>query len=677
MDPKTQCGCVVATSVDPADRLTGRNERDARQGLAPGVHPKCATLGIEASPMNIDPRQIEPLISDLKAIRESAFWLEKEYATDLGAVAPHHRESARNLLHYLALRRRDLRRLQDDLATLGLSSLGRAEAHVLATLDAVLVVLHRLAGSPPPSHNGAIGFTEGRARLGTNTEALFGPRKECREQSIRVMVTMPSTAAEDYEVVRNLVANGMTCMRINCAHETPEAWAAMIEHLRRACEETSQSARVFMDIAGPKIRTGPIEPGPSVIRWDPKRDARGATIAPAAIWLTPADAPEPPTVAGTTTIPVDRHVLSRFRPGTKLSFKDLRARGRTIELGTRFGSSWLGESFQTTYLGAETSISIRTRGKERDPQDTFTADAIPPHEQAILLTAGDTILLTAAQEIGAPVARDRNGQLLETPRIACTLPEVLSRVRVGERVLFDDGKIGGTVIASKPESLRIRITHPFEGTKRLRAYKGINFPDSDLGLPAITRKDIEDLDFIAEHADMIGFSFVHRPSDIEQLQTELARRTSREVGIVLKIETQRAFQELPRLLLAALRSKLAGVMIARGDLAVECGYERLAEVQEEILWICEAAHVPTIWATQVLDRLSKKGVPTRAEVTDAAMSERAECVMLNKGPHIVESVKLLRDITGRMEGHIDKKTPRLRALGVSIGRDEALPPRGR
>jgi len=79
-------------------------------------------------------------------------------------------------------------------------------------------------------------------------------------------------------------------------------------------------------------------------------------------------------------------------------------------------------------------------------------------------------------------------------------------------------------------------------------------------------------------------------------------------------------------------------MIARGDLLVEIGYERLAEVQEEILWLCEAAHVPVIWATQVLEGLAQKGLPSRAEITDAAMGVRAECVMLNKGPHIIEAV---------------------------------------
>ena len=114
-----------------------------------------------------------------------------------------------------------------------------------------------------------------------------------------------------------------------------------------------------------------------------------------------------------------------------------------------------------------------------------------------------------------------------------------------------------------------------------------------------------------------------------------------------------------------MHSPKIGVMIARGDLAVECGWERLAEAQEEILWICEAAHVPVIWATQVLESLAKSGVPSRAEITDAAMGERAECVMLNKGPHLVEAVRVLDNILRRMEAHQSKKSARLRRLHLS------------
>ena len=132
--------------------------------------------------------------------------------------------------------------------------------------------------------------------------------------------------------------------------------------------------------------------------------------------------------------------------------------------------------------------------------------------------------------------------------------------------------------------------------------------------------------------------------------------------MVLKIESRQAFEALPELLMAALRLPRSGLMIARGDLLVECGYERLAEIQEEILWLCEAAHLPVIWATQVLESLAQKGIPSRAEITDAAMGERAECVMLNKGPHILEAIEILDSILRRMQSHQAKKTPRLRRL---------------
>ena len=133
-------------------------------------------------------------------------------------------------------------------------------------------------------------------------------------------------------------------------------------------------------------------------------------------------------------------------------------------------------------------------------------------------------------------------------------------------------------------------------------------------------------------------SFVRSAADVEEVQARLAALGAETVGIVLKIETVAGFEQLPEMLLAAMRSERVGVMIARGDLAVEAGYERLAEVQEEILWLCEAAHVPVIWATQVLDQLARTGRPSRAEVTDAALAARAECIMLNKGPHILTAI---------------------------------------
>lgn len=143
-------------------------------------------------------------------------------------------------------------------------------------------------------------------------------------------------------------------------------------------------------------------------------------------------------------------------------------------------------------------------------------------------------------------------------------------------------------------------------------------------------------------------------SDVQELLHELDKNGT-HLGIILKIETQKGFGNLPLILLSAMQSYPVGVMIARGDLAIETGWKNFASIQEEILRICEAAHVPDIWATQVLETLARSGVPTRSEITDAALAQRAECVMLNKGMYINETVKMLDKILKRMQYFQKKK----------------------
>jgi pyruvate kinase len=280
---------------------------------------------------------------------------------------------------------------------------------------------------------------------------------------------------------------------------------------------------------------------------------------------------------------------------------------------------------------------------------------------------------------GRGATRDSHGRLLSPAQISCTLPEIFDDVQPGERIFFDDGKIGGVVRSVAPDAIRIQITQACDGGTRLRGDKGINLPDSSLRLSALTEKDLADLPFVVLHADLVGFSFVRLPEHVVELERRLAElkggqsgqsgqdRQGRQLGIVLKIETRQAFELLPSLLLATMSFPCGGVMIARGDLAVECGWERLAEIQEEILWMCEAAHLPVIWATQVLENLAKEGIPSRAEISDASTAGRAECVMLNKGPHVVKAVRVLDDILRRMQAHQSKKRSMLRPLRVATG----------
>jgi pyruvate kinase len=454
-------------------------------------------------------------------------------------------KSGNNLAHYLALRRQELRPLQKALMPWGISSLGRIESRVLPNLEAAIATLAAICQeiSPDcPRHPGHDAFFEGDRLLRQHTTDVFGSSPLHRR--VRIMVTLPSSAADDYGFMHQLVQRGIDCIRINCAHDSPTAWEAMIGHLRRAETEVGRSCRVFMDLGGPKPRTG----------------------------------------------------------------------------------------------------------------EVFTSDGLAHPDHPPRVMQGDRIHLTHTSVSALP-----EGMVQTT----CTLPEVLDQLQVGNMVWIDDGHIGCTVEEIAPDGVVLRVINARPKGEKLRPDKGLNFPDTDLQISPLTDKDLRDLDFVATHADIVGYSFVQQASDLALLQQELRHRMGDEahrLAIVAKVETPVAIRNLPEMIVQAAGQQPFGVMIARGDLAVEIGYQRLAEMQEEILWICEAAHVPVIWATQVLENLVKKGVPSRAEVTDAAMAERAECVMLNKGDHLAEGVKILDDVLRRMEEHQLKKTPRLRAL---------------
>jgi pyruvate kinase len=277
-------------------------------------------------------------------------------------------------------------------------------------------------------------------------------------------------------------------------------------------------------------------------------------------------------------------------------------------------------------------------------------EAVFPPEK-LRLHRGDRLALIANPDVAAkaPIA------------IQPTFPKVIDQLEIGAQVWINDGKIGARVISKHKGAVEIEVFSARRKGERLKVEKGLNFPTTDLRLSALTAKDFRDLDFVARHADIVGYSFVQEPSDVELLQDHLAARRGNRPRqpIVLKIETPLAVRNLPRLIIQSAQHNPTAVMIARGDLAVELGFARLAEIQEEILCLCDAAHVPVVWATQVLDQFVKEGVSNRAETTDAAMAQRAECVMLNKGPYLCEGIAFLRDVLIRMDRHHVKKFERL------------------
>jgi pyruvate kinase len=504
-------------------------------------------MGKVSSPHRaLAPKVLDGLALEVDELRAQLLAKEAALSSALNAVHPDNLPSARNLAHYLALRQYDIRDLQLRLARVGLSSLGRSESHVLVTLDRIIAMLALACGNsipetkPPP-----VGFRHGERILRKNARNLFGPPHSHRD--VRIVVTLPSEAATDPQMVEEFVATGMDCARINCARDDIATWTRMAENVRAASDASGRKCHILVDLGGRKLRTG----------------------------------------------------------------------------------------------------------------------TIPGGKKYLLLKIGD------AFELVRPGKRARTTNA--TPRIRCASPETFDYTQTGQSIWFDDGKLGGTIEEAGSDGILVRVSHAKSGGTKLRPDRGINLPDADITLPAITEKDRADLAGVVTFADVIDLSFAQRESDVLDLYTELDRLGANDVGVILKIETRTGFMNLPQMMLAAMRRRSCGVMIARGDLAVEIGFQRMAEIQEEMLWISEAAHMPTVWATQVLDNLAKEGSLSRAEVTDAAMSGRAEAVMLNKGPFITDAIRTLDDILARMHKHQSKKRALFRALhvGSSLWKEES------
>lgn len=596
---------------------------------------------------------IERLIDELSVIDRALTEALARPPAEVNLVDPSFQASACNLGQYLELRRRDLRPLQMELSELGLSSLGRSEGSIQASIQNVLTMLHALIGRPDPVQRTRppVNMLQGAEILAEHATQLFGDPPSGR--AARIMVTAGTELATDRALMRGMLDAGMDVLRINCAHDDMAIWQQMIQNLRSADAERDHPKRctILMDLAGPKLRTGPIDLGTPVTRIRPRRDRYGAEIEPARVQLATS---LPEDGGPCLVLPADW--LTELQPGDRLGFRDARGRNRTFVIASTGQDGIWAEINRTAYVVPGTTLT-----NERTSAQAEVSAVAPVRRQAIRLHIGDQLVLTRSLDPGHNAVLSEDGTR-EPARIGCTLPDVFDVARVGEPVWFDDGAIGGIIQQVSVDELLIQITQAAVGGSNLRAEKGINFPETRLEISPLTPKDLHDLAFVVEQADMIGYSFVSKPEDVAQLHREIAALGPKRPGIVLKIETQRAFSELPMMLLQAMQWPRVGIMLARGDLAVEVGFERLAEVQEEILWLAGAAHIPVVWATQVLETLAKTGVPSRSEITDAAMGERAECVMLNKGPYIVAAIEALDDILTRMSDHQRKNRSLLREL---------------
>ncbi|NNF81554.1 MAG: hypothetical protein HKM99_02310 [Flavobacteriaceae bacterium] len=604
--------------------------------------------------MVLDRQLLDKINDQIDLVFERIESFENQYSEVLVRVHPEYKESALNLIHYLALRSFNIETLDKEWEALGLPITTQIEGQVLQNLVGFKVILHSLMKAEDFEYDKPfITIETAEKLLKKHTNALLGEKPKRRET--RVMVTQPTTASEDPVFIQNLLNAGMNVARINCAHDDEAIWKAIIDRIK----EAEGKCRIAMDLGGPKIRTGLMKPGPKVIHIKPERNALGQVVNPARVWLAPYGIKPSDNSTPSIAIPVNKKWLKKTEPGSYVIFRDARDKKCKLTIEECDGIGRWASCYNSAFVSSDTLLNVFLQ--RQSDMEIHTVHELLPLEEIIYLFAGDYLKLNKEDIPGEPAQYDENGEITKIAHISCTEPAIFKSIKSGEPIFFDDGKIEGIIESVHDDHALIQITSTKKNGGKLRARKGINFPESQLDIKGLTSKDKRDIKFIAEHADLVNFSFVNSKDDVEDLLSILDEQQS-DLGVVLKIETMEAYQNLPSILLSAMANYPVGVMIARGDLAIEAGWKKFAIIQEEILRLCEAAHIPNIWATQVLENLAKKGVPTRSEITDAAMAQRSECVMLNKGYYIVKAVKMLDKILWEMQKiqKKKKKSPKLK-----------------
>lgn len=540
------------------------------------------------------------------------------------------------MIHYLALKCLDMKQLKEDLSSIGLMNLETMNPYILSGLSSGIQLLENqkstsmvdIASSEIFSQRrlyqekfGKLTIPAMRKKQYSNKELLLGPLRD--NKTTQIMVTIDQEATKSETFVSDLLKAGASIVRINCAHGNPTIWTDIIRRVKRSSQMLEKPCRILMDLAGPKLRTGKLKPGPCVVKISPKKDAVGNIVLPAQVWLSNKEAGPPPAhLSPDAILSVDsQDFLNEIKVGDCLRFCDARGKKRVLKISRQFhvfsGTGFVAECSMNSYIQSGTELFIK--GKKRMFSVGRVVD-VPAAESFIRLRVGDLLSIkrgTSCEDDGS--YETASG----AHRISCSSGYLFDSVKPGDPIAFDDGKIWGVIQGASTSEIVVSITHASPKGTKLGSEKSINIPESNIWFEGLTSKDLMDLDFVASHADMVGISFVRDVCDIVVLHKELQKRKLHNLGVILKIETRSGFEKLPLMLLEAMKcSNPLGVMIARGDLAVECGWEKLADIQEEILSVCSATHVPVIWATQVLESLVKSGVPTRAEITDAANARR-------------------------------------------------------
>ncbi|MEA3443123.1 MAG: pyruvate kinase [Bacteroidota bacterium] len=218
-----------------------------------------------------------------------------------------------------------------------------------------------------------------------------------------------------------------------------------------------------------------------------------------------------------------------------------------------------------------------------------------------------------------------------------------SSCRPGEIIRFDDSRIEAHIVGVEQDYLKIIIKKLIRPEENLLPGKGINFPESSLGISGLTEKDKIDLSGITNIADVLCFSFVQSAADIIEIEREILKHDRGNVPVVIKIETYLAIENIEEILLAAMRIKKVAILVARGDLVSECGWEALPAIQERIFKLAKAAHLPTILATEIMESFNQTGIHTRPDVIDLYHARNFDCLLINKGPNIFGTIDFVNE----------------------------------
>ena len=232
----------------------------------------------------------------------------------------------------------------------------------------------------------------------------------------------------------------------------------------------------------------------------------------------------------------------------------------------------------------------------------------------------------------------------------------------GDTILIDDGLVGLKVENVVGEEIHCVV----ENSGIVKNHKGVNVPGVKINLPALTPKDISDIEFgITQGIDFIAASFVRKASDVLAIREVLENNNATDIQIISKIENQEGVDNLDEILQVS-----DGLMVARGDLGVEIPTEDIPIVQKQMIKKCNALGKPVITATQMLDSMIRNPRPTRAEVTDVANAiyDGTDAIMLSgetaAGKYPVEAVKVMAAIAKRIEETLDYDTI-LRSKGLN------------